>query len=131
MRRDIAIAALLLLAGFLLGISYRSLSGPATHLEAAEDLAGRIEAAEPLVEAEATEESSVGPVVYVHLRKSNPRDDYVPVARVEIGYEGQLLPSLWPAGSSFYEYHFNRSMEEADLLHAIGGIARQKAGGIS
>lgn len=122
MVRDISICIGLLIAGFIAGHVYADWSRP-TREEIANDLGQAILQSVDEVTVEVSE-NHTGPVVYVALADT-PRE-YIGIARIEIGYEGQYLPSLWDKQDDYYEYHWNQTMPENELLSAIQTIAQER-----
>lgn len=122
MLRDLSICIGLLIAGFIAGLAYADWSQP-TRQDIAEDLGDTILETVDAVAVEVSE-NHTGPVVYVAL--SNTPREYIGIARIEIGYEGEYLPSLWDKKEDYYEYHWNQAMAEDELIAAIQVIAKER-----
>lgn len=126
MLRDLGIAAAIFAAGVVAGFFLFQWQDP-TRSDIAEDLAQTIAQELPDLEIEKTEESQTGPVVYVAMGRTNPDSEYRGLARIEIGYEGQYLPSIWSQKTGYYDYHWNKAMSEDDLMKALRLTAQERS----
>jgi len=120
--RDIAISAVLVLAGFLLGIGYMQWRGHPTRQALTDDLAERIAGANPGLSVETSYVSTSGPMIYLTMPPVTPGELARPVARVEIGHDGEILPSFHDFDDDFIAYHWNKSMTEEETLARIDQI---------
>jgi hypothetical protein len=123
MIRDFAIALALLIAGAVGGYVYAEHSRPSRY-DIVRDLSTRIEAQYPAIETEVYSDQRSGPVLYVS-EKDSP-DSYAGIARVEVGYDGELLVSLWNERKLFFDYHFGKPMEEDDFFAVIPRVIAQR-----
>ena len=122
MLRDIAIAAALLVAGFVLGIGYSSWKGEPTRQEKTDALAGRIADSNPGLDIESTYVSTSGPMIYLSMPPLEGERAYHPVAKIEIGHDGEILPSFFDFDEDYYDYHWNKSMSEDEVMAKIDEI---------
>ena len=114
-------------AGFLLCAVIIYPWQPPSRVELLEEVAEDIEDDVPEVQTEVEREEPAGHVLYVSMRKARPQDDYIAIARIEIGYEGQILASLWDSGTGFYTHHFNEAMTEDEVVEAVRRVASERA----
>ena len=122
MVRDILIAGAILIGGFILGFTYRDWRGEPTRQDLTEQLAERISDANDGLQVEASYVSTSGPMIYLSLPPATPGDLDRQVGRVEIGHDGEILPSFHDFSKDNIEYHWNRSMTEEDVLQRIDDI---------
>ena len=114
---------LALIIGFVAGVFTTKISEPPTRLTRLSELAIKAEAASPLIRTEIVEEYPNGDILYVSMKPDTPSNGYRPIARVEIGYEGQILASLWNAQDNYYRHHLGIPTSQDDLLLSIQSIA--------
>ena len=122
MLRDLAISAALLAVGFLMGTGFAEWRAGPTRFDRTEDLAAIISEANPDLSVVLDEVSTSGPLIYVTLPPSSPGGQVRTVGRIEIGHDGEILPSLHDFSEGFIVYHRNRSMSEEELLESIDRI---------
>jgi hypothetical protein len=120
--RDLAISAALLAVGFLMGAGFAEWRAAPTRLDRTEDLAAIISESNPGMTVVLEDVSTSGPMIYVTLPPASPGEQVRPVGRIEIGHDGEILPSLHDSEEGFIAYHWNRSMTEEELLESIDRI---------
>lgn len=125
--RSILVSLAMFAGGFLLGALAMDLQQPPSRREVLEKTSAAIIAEVPGVHAEITREDPLGEILYVSMTKSSPQDEYLPVARVEIGYEGQILASIWSAEAGFYEHHLGKPMTQEELVEAVRQSAAERS----
>lgn len=125
MVRDILIVTAFFLGGMGAGFALSEAMQP-TRYDVANDLAEKINEQGSPIRAQLETESQTGPVVYAFISKGSKVDEGLSLARIEIGYEGQYLPSLWNNKTKFFDYHWNKEMEEDELLDKIRSLAEER-----
>lgn len=103
------VSGLIVMASFTAGFITSELMQP-TRQDVAEGLAQRVESEITGAKAIVENDYHAGPIVYVSIGAENP------AARIEIGYEGEILASFWNKKQEFYKYHFGRSVKESELF---------------
>lgn len=122
MLRDVLIAGAILVAGFALGFAYRDWRGDPTRQELTDILAQRISDANDGLQVDSSYVSTSGPMIYLSLPPAKPGDLGRPIGRVEIGHDGEILPSFHNFSKDYIEYHWNRSVTENELMRRINEI---------
>ena len=122
MIRDLAISAVLVLGGFLLGIGYTEWRGQPTRQDLTDELAEDIADANPGLSVESSYVSTSGPMIYLALPPVDAGGLTRPVGRIELGHDGEILPSFHDFDDGFMAYHWNRSMTKDETLARIDEI---------
>lgn len=123
MLRDIVICLAFTFLGFGVGYAVAD-RDPPTRQDRAEQLVSDLEEEMPEVSATIFEETGKGPVI--HIKSSAIEDpNAMPLARVEIGYEGQYLPSFWNESEGFYAFHNDQPMTADEIIETLSGPAEQ------
>lgn len=125
MLRDILIASAFIALGFVAGFGIAEWKGEPTRAEVTSELAQKIKEKHPELKVEDSYVSTSGPLIYLSLPPASPGGLDRQVGRVEIGYDGEILPSLYDFKKDHIAYHWNSAMSEEDLHAAIDNIERE------